>query len=216
MVSPVRLVETLSAATGVSVATVIDIDRKLVAAGLRTKGGRGLHAARMTSLDAARLLTAILASPQANQSAQTVTRYSETRVEAARSSDGLYAAASLDDMAALPARHGFVDALAALIGSAATGSLAELVADSGIGGAPHIEVFAFSRATYGRIRLSGLPNRPTVQVEYLPPRDPKRGRGRGTAGADDNGDLETSSRVTERTILAVANLFAEESPDDRA
>jgi hypothetical protein len=36
--------------------TVVDIDRKLVKAKLRTKEGRGFNAAQMAPLDAARLL----------------------------------------------------------------------------------------------------------------------------------------------------------------
>ena len=55
MASPAQLVRRLSETTGVSLATVIDLDRRLVKGGLRSKGGRGLHAAHVTPLDAARL-----------------------------------------------------------------------------------------------------------------------------------------------------------------
>ncbi|MGC8535507.1 MAG: hypothetical protein ACP5QR_08220 [Rhizomicrobium sp.] len=64
MASPSELVQALTDATGIPHATVVDIDRKLVASGLRTKGGRGLNAARMSTFDAARLLTAIIAAPR--------------------------------------------------------------------------------------------------------------------------------------------------------
>ena len=64
-------------------ATVTDIDRKLVIGGLRSKGGRGFHAARVTPLDAARLLTAILASAQANLAVGAVDRYARTQVDRA-------------------------------------------------------------------------------------------------------------------------------------
>ena len=56
MATPPELTQTVSEATGVALATVVDMDRRLVKAKLRTKGGRGLNAARMTELDAARLL----------------------------------------------------------------------------------------------------------------------------------------------------------------
>jgi hypothetical protein len=51
MASPAELMQTVSAATGVPLATITDLDRRLVRAHLRTKGGRGLNAARMTPLD---------------------------------------------------------------------------------------------------------------------------------------------------------------------
>src|ERR1700693_2808724 len=102
MASPAQLVHAASDATGVPLPTVVDIDRKLVKGELRTKGGRGFNAAQMTPLDAARLLTAVLASPQANASVDAVERYSHTRVDGKRSSDKLFGSADLDDLAALP------------------------------------------------------------------------------------------------------------------
>jgi hypothetical protein len=54
MASPAQLTKTVSTATGVSLATVVDLDRRLVKAEMRTKGGRGFNAACMTPLDAAR------------------------------------------------------------------------------------------------------------------------------------------------------------------
>src|SRR5579862_6418569 len=104
--------------------TIVDIDRKLVTGKLRTKGGRGFNVARMTPLDAARLLTAVLGSPQANAAAESVARYAHTQTDQTRSSDKLFGAAKLRDLAALPSRHSFIEALAALIASVATGSLA--------------------------------------------------------------------------------------------
>jgi hypothetical protein len=218
MATPAQLVEALSFVTGVPLPTVVDIDRKLVKAGLRTKGGRGLHAARMTSLDAARLLTAVLGSAQANTAAEAVTRYAQTHVDRARSSDALYAAAALEDLSSLPGRHSFVDALAALIGSASVGSLAKLIAKSGDDAVPRIEVFAFTRATRGRIRLSGLSGGGTASIEYVqPPSIARSGQGCGTRGdtrtptlaPESVGDLEQSRRATGRTILAIAKLLSE-------
>jgi hypothetical protein len=74
MASPAQLVHTVSRATGVPLPTIVDIDRRLVTGKLRTKGGRGFNAAQVTALDAARLLTAVLASPQANAAVEAVTR----------------------------------------------------------------------------------------------------------------------------------------------
>lgn len=219
MASPAELMETVSGATGVPLPTIVDIDRRLVKGQLRTKGGRGLNAAKMTPLDAARLLTAVLASPQANRSAEAVTRYAQTRVDRSRSSDELFGAARLEDLGSLPARHSFIDALGALIASAATGSLAMLMARSDDGWTPRIEVFALTRATRGRIRISGLPNTVTASVEYVaasvetkhrPAK--KTGRDRVAIDGESIGDLEQSRRITERTILPVAKLLAQGEP----
>jgi hypothetical protein len=223
MASPAQLMRTVSCATAVPLATVVDLDRRLVKGKLRTKGGRGFNAAQMTPLDAARLLTAVLASRQANAAVDAVERYMQTRVDTARSSDKLFATANLDELAALPARHSFVDALTALIASASTGALAKLITSSKDGWVPQIEIFAFTRATRGRIRIAGLPNGLTASVEYVPAsagikpaRAKKVGRGRIAVLDDGAGDLEQSRRVTERTILPIASLLITESRDDRA
>lgn len=208
---------TVSNATGVSLPTITDIDRKLVAGKLRTKAGRGFSAAQMTPLDAARLLTAVLASPQANVSVEAVARYARTRIDKTRSSDKLFGAIGLDDLLSFPARHSFVDGLAALITSAATGSLAQLIAQSKDGWIPQIEIFAFTRATRGRIRISGLPNGLTASVEYVPvaarstAARSKKEVTRAAIGTDSFGDLEQSRRLTERTVLSVAQRLAKES-----
>jgi hypothetical protein len=221
MASPAELVRTLSAATGVPFPTIVDIDRRLVKGKLRTKGGRGFNAAQMTALDAARLITALLASPQANAAAEAVERYARARVDKARSSDKLFGAIGLDDLAALPARHSFVDALTGIIASVSIGSLAKLIAASKDGWVPHIEVFAFTRAIRGRIRIAGLSNGLTASVEYGPApasikplRAKKIGQSRVAMTDDSVGDLEQSRRVTERTILSIAGLLAQESQHD--
>jgi hypothetical protein len=220
MPSPAELVRTVSSVTGVPLPTIVDIDRRLVKGKLRAKGGRGFNAAQMTPLDAARLIAAVLASPQANAAAEAVERYAQARVDKTRSSDKLFGAVGLDDLAALPAKHSFVDALTALIASASTGSLAKLIAASKRGYTPHIEVFAFTRAIRGRIRIAGLPNGLTASIEYVrasagtkASRTRKIGPSRAATN-DTVGDLEQSRRVTERTILPIAALLAPESRND--
>ena len=222
MASPAQLVQTVSSATGVPLATIVDIDRKLATAKLRSKGGRGFNAARMTPLDAARLLVAVLGSPQANTAAEAVRRYSLTAADKDRSSENLFCAARIDDLAALPPRHSFVEAVAALIASTATGSLAGMVSAAE---GPTIEVFAFARATRGRIRIAGLPNGVTASVEYVPAVSgakvvPSKKIGRQRKAPIDNGtgDLEQSRRITKQTILLIARLLARDEqhePNDR-
>jgi len=208
MATPPELIQAVSEATGLPRATVFDMDRRLVKAKLRPVGGRGLSAVKLGPLDAARLLTAILSSPQSIASAEAVLRYEHTRPDKSRSSDGLFGNIGLDDLVALPAGHGFVEGLAALIMSAASGSLASLTASTRAVKAPHLEVFAFTGQTRGRIRISGLPSGMTASVEYVPAAQKgKPGKSR-TATAENSGDLEQSRRITERTILAVAQLLA--------
>jgi hypothetical protein len=193
--------QAVSEATGVALATVVDLDRRLVTAKLRTKGGRGLNAARMTALDAARLLTAVLASPQSNRAAEAVQRYGQTKPDKVLSSEKLFATTSLVELASQPASHSFVDGLAGLIASAATGSLAKLAARS----FPNIEISALTQATHGRIRISGLPGGTTAHVEYVARSSGQATRGRKAA----SGDLEQSRLITEHTILAVGGLLAQ-------
>jgi hypothetical protein len=203
MATPPELMLAVSEATGVALPTVVDMDRRLVKAKLRTKGGRGLNAARMTALDAARLLTAVLASPQSNRAAEAVQLYGQTKPDKARSSEKLFAGAGLEDLANLPANHSFVDGLTALIESVATGSLTKTAVRS----FPQIEIFAFTGATHGRIRISGLPGGATASVEYM-----ARPSGQGTGVQKVvSGDLEQSRRISEQTVLPVARLLAEKA-----
>lgn len=209
MATPGQLMNALYAATGIPLPTIVDLDRKLVKGGLRTKGGRGLSAAQMTPLDAARLLTALLASGHANTAVEAVKRYTSTQCDRERSSRDQFGAAHFDELTSLPAHHGFVDALAAVIAAASTGSLAKLVDDEK-GSTPHIEVFALTRATRGRIRISGLPNGLTVSMEYISQSTAKK-KGRPSRQANNEqggGDLEQSRRITERTLFPVARILA--------
>jgi hypothetical protein len=210
MATPGQLMHALHAATGIPLPTIVDLDRKLVKAGLRTKGGRGLNAAQMTPRDAARLLTALLASGHANVAADAVNRYARTQCDRERSSQDQFAATELDELKSLPASHGFVDALATLIAAASTGSWAMLTASGG-DHLPHIEVYAFTRATRGRIRISDLQNGLTASVEYVPRPTTAEKKGRGApvpTAAQEVGDLEQTRRITERTIFAVAKILA--------
>ena len=204
MASPGQLVETLSAVTGLPKGSVVDLDRRLVTANLRSMGGRGRNAALMTPQDTAHLITAILAAPQANQAADAVLRFKATEVDRRRSSDGFFEATGLSDLTELALAHSFVEALACLITSAAAGSLAEMTVSASVE-PPQIEIVALTRAVIGRIRISGLPSGLTASLEYaLPP-------GRQAPMQVVSGDLEQFRRITGHTIFAVATLFREEN-----
>ena len=59
MATPGQLVQVMADILGIPKATVTQYDRVLAEKGLRSKGGRGTSAARVTSRDAANLLIAL-------------------------------------------------------------------------------------------------------------------------------------------------------------
>ena len=61
--SPGLLVERMAAILGLPQKSIVVIDRALLEAGLRTRGGRGRSAARVTVADGATLLLAVLVTP---------------------------------------------------------------------------------------------------------------------------------------------------------
>jgi hypothetical protein len=199
MASASDLIQTLSDATGVPFGTVFDIDRWLVKGKLRPVGGRRFGAAMMTPLDAARMLTAILASPQSNKAAEAVQRYEQTRPDKLRSSQELFAEIGLDDLAALPDRHSFVDGLAAIISSAAQGSLADYIQNSKAVERASIEVSAVTNATRASIRVLD------ANVEYTTGIDGPVRSNRGKTMVV--GDLQETRQITDQTILMIAHLF---------
>jgi hypothetical protein len=83
-----KLIESVADALGVDVATVVTHDRNLLTAGLRTKGGRGRAAARMTPGDASNLIIAVAGSDQVQNSVAAVKNYTTLVLDPRRSSKG--------------------------------------------------------------------------------------------------------------------------------
>src|SRR5690606_10667084 len=79
MATPKELVAKIAAMTGVPEGTVIQHDRNLSVAGLRTVGGRGRAAATVTYQDAANLLIAVAGSRNVKDSVKTVQEYAELK-----------------------------------------------------------------------------------------------------------------------------------------
>src|SRR5437868_2502647 len=123
--SPGELVSKVSDLLGISEPTIVQHDRNLVVAGLRSKSGRGASAARMTPRDAAHLLIAVLGSDQVKNSAQTVRRYGETQLYKAMSQG--YQQSTVAKLINLPPDHSFVDAVESLIAAATDGSLQDAI-----------------------------------------------------------------------------------------
>jgi hypothetical protein len=211
MATPRELSEVVSSVTGLPLPTIVDIDRKLAKAGLRTVGGRGFNAARMTPLDAGRLLTAMLGSAHAKEAADTVSRYALARIDKTRSSEDHFDSTGIEELGALPARHSFIEALTVLLTAAGTGSLA-IATGANDGRKPRIEVSTSTRTTRARIQIA-IPNAPPSIVEYLdasPLNRPGRSKRNHPGPSDPDGDLEQSRRISERTVFEVAKLLARE------
>lgn len=159
--SPGELVSKVSDLLGISESTIVQHDRNLVVAGLRSKSGRGTSAARMTPRDAAHLLVAVLGSHHVKDSAQTVRRYSETRLHKTQSEG--YADSSVAALMNLQPGHSFVDALEALISAAAEGSLQTAIYEAlpesegkKIGFPPTIEITVRTPQLIGDLSISGI------------------------------------------------------------
>jgi hypothetical protein len=111
--TPGQLVKAVSIALDVPEETVVQHDRNLAVAGLRTTGARGRNAPHVTHLDAARLLLATLGSVRTKDSVETIKAF-ESVILSLGPSDRI----TNLGMAKLPRRHNFIEALASLIGEA--------------------------------------------------------------------------------------------------
>src|SRR5438105_5022742 len=115
---------TIAQILGIPEATVVQHDRNLATAGLRTKAGRGRSAAQVTSHDAANLLIAIGGAPisgaSVKESRRTCERY---RLLRAYGKSGSFSRlrSRLPTLVRLPDKHSFGDAIATLINSIAAG-----------------------------------------------------------------------------------------------
>jgi hypothetical protein len=228
MASPGQLVQVMADALSLPKTTPLVHDRHLVVAGLRSKHGRGRGAAKVTPGDAARLLVAILGSATLEDSVETVERYAATRVAASENGGGLpYARLGIAELERLSKDHSLVDAVEAVIASAAAGSLAEMMDRWREGTratramvAPLIGVSVLVVGTLGGLRIAGLDGGRTAAVCYALPSATSRKGGKRPPGREldawaaaarasrGDSDYERSGRVSERTILRLADLLA--------
>jgi hypothetical protein len=125
MATPGQLVQTMAAVLGISPATVAQYDRVLSEHGLRSKGGRGRSAAKVSSRDAANLLIAVLASPVSGLSMKDAVRackvYASLPSLRKASWPENFTQFELPTLAELPKNHSLGDALSELIDAAANG-----------------------------------------------------------------------------------------------
>jgi hypothetical protein len=136
--TPGQLVRAVSIALDVPEETVIQHDRNLVMAGLRTKGGRGRSAPEVTPVDAARLAVATLGSIRTKDSVATVEHFERSIFRLSKSAEVKWSAGTESRLAEapldvlkrlgrgafdssiydLPLGHCFIEALAAVIADA--------------------------------------------------------------------------------------------------
>jgi hypothetical protein len=120
--TPGQLVKAISKALDLTEETVVQHDRNLVMAGLRSKGGRGRSAPDVTIMDAARLFIAILGSTRTKDSVETVKQFERATFQGKH---GQLGGAEVhiggvpqefdSAIARLPLNHNLIEALAALI-----------------------------------------------------------------------------------------------------
>lgn len=137
------MVKVIANVLGVPEPQVVQHDRNLAVAGLRTVGGRGRSAAKMTPLDAANLLIGVAASSMVKETVEIVNDYAGLPSRGGESSIRKDAH-SFDNngnppptwnlpgfpipaLQALPKDHSFRDTLVALIQAATDGTLREAV-----------------------------------------------------------------------------------------
>jgi hypothetical protein len=127
MATPGQLVKSIAEALSIPEPTVVQYDRLLAESGWRSKGGRGTSAAKVTAVDAANLLIAILGSPVAGASIKPAIEVCETygrlRLKVGGTSENLKTFKELGfaTLAKLPTSHTLRDGLAAIIDGAKIG-----------------------------------------------------------------------------------------------
>lgn len=229
MASPGELVAAVAAVLGVPQPSVVVHDRNLVVAGLRTKGGRGRSAARVTARDAAGLLIAVAGSSLVRDSVETWNDYAPlhpTGGQVQRPVDGgsdinhspppVWDLGGLPicSLQALPESHTFGDALAALISAAADGSLASALEEAQRktveNGGKHftwgIQVDLFAPANVAIIRIfAGGSRFKTEETKRYGERNTPRTR--EELASDSTGDLTQQRSFRERTIVRIGQLL---------
>jgi hypothetical protein len=132
MATPGELVKAIAAVLGIPEPTAVQYDRQLAEAGLRTKGGRGRSAARVTARDASNLLIAIAASPVSGPSVKEAAKTCETYASLpflVEHSLPKFSEVGLPALDQLPPTHTLGEATALLIASAARGEEVTILHD---------------------------------------------------------------------------------------
>lgn len=220
MASPAELVRAISEVTGVPEKTVINHDRNLAKAGLRTVGGRGTGAAKMTVRDARNLLLAVAGAPLVKDSVVPIEHHAKLMPgTAGREGTGeqwQLPFVRIPELTKLHEKHTFGDALEALLNAAVNGTLEnELRKEVDVGketlNSPvtQIEINIVEPLTWASIEIyvsnlinGAIGNRnPSVKIDYW--------IGNNTFVDRFRGDLLNYHRFTEKTLIAIGNILKE-------
>lgn len=183
MATPKQLVQKVASLTGIAVNTVIQHDRNLADAGLRTIAGRGRAAARVTALDAAHLLIAVAGSRNVKDSSLVVAELGRLVARQTLEVDGKAAGGT------------FAEALAVFI---------TVVPE---------DVDSLTGAARGFVRVSLYGPDPRAEIEYqalggggiLEFHPAKSKRAKDSAEPD----LEFVARFTQQTLTSIGILVAQ-------
>jgi hypothetical protein len=224
MASPGEMRLCMAKSLGIPEATIVSHDRTLVENGLRTKGGRGRSAAKVTSLDASNLLIAIVGSSMVKDTLATVADYADLPCDGAERGSHGNAETSwnlthfpLPGLQALPAAHTFRDALCALIESAASGDLDRALAglhrrkagDRSIPSIWSIEVELFGPVAQCTIAINGNQIQETHHYSRIP--QDMNELLAWSAKIEQGGDLSQARTFTGRTVRAIGALLSTSS-----
>ena len=235
MASPGELVNKMAEVLGVPQPTVVQHDRHLAVAGLRTRGGRGRSAAKMTPRDAAHLLVAVMGSgafgmPQAKDTVETLkTVGGLVSLNLHPQHTFKFDKATFPELSSLPERHCFVDAVERLIDCARDGSLVQaLLTDGGTReperwyGTSNIDVgvelpsYGYHTGYSAYIRIDGVNLDAHVMYMHVSPftyqEEPDEEEiqawlKRSATETSPKGDLKQIRKITVRTILALGQLL---------
>lgn len=237
MASPGELVRTVAEVLGVPEPTVVVHDRNLVKAGLRSKGGRGRSAARVTAADAVNLLIAVAGSAWYHSGIKdtvaTVKDYAPLRAGGSEYSirkqvrpkyfAGDWHSSSgprwqlerlpLASLKQLLPGHSFAEALVTIITSASDGSLVEAVR-----AVPRetrnwlsIEIQIAAPRPHAVIQINVLDY--IEEMHYVLPNEPTPSDGNWEAWEKEiqrrfgKGDLKQIRDFSDETIFAIADLL---------
>lgn len=217
MATPNQLVKTVSGLLGVPEATVIQIDRVLADAGLRTKGGRGLHSATMGPKDAANLLMAVAGNTSVASAQRTCNTYSSLPFKPRfANEDGSW---TLEPLRSLAPQHTFGEALTALIAAATDGSLSSAINNTArthplVPNLTTMEVVLWGPYPQASIRLYSNHSDAAERHDYsnIPTETDKVMEWAAELERNPHGDLSVMRTFTGRTVWGVAKLLSGAKP----
>jgi hypothetical protein len=227
MASPGQLCEAIARSTGKSLPTVTAYDYQLAQAGLRTAGGRGRSAAKVTVKDAATLLIVSMVGPAIKDTLATYAGFSGLRAsfsslgtiknhaQIANESLGKrweLKFAPVPKLTALKDDHTFPDCLAAMIEAIVLGQIG-LARDE----AQNIDSMRGSRISFIKVRLSvpltsalaSITTSDFVESRMYHSKWPK------AAYLGPPSDLSADFTITEQTLYAVGKCLRDEPPRKR-